>query len=297
MEIPPIATSMKSCSEGIKQDERLESDKKQTLSLSASVTKVREFNVPGVDDVYHVSLDQPDRLWISDSKDNLIQTDLQGNMIQKIETSGGHGYHTVTQGRDLIFTDKDKKVINRIAQDNNITEFIKTGDWKPLSIHSSHINGDLLVGMIKDGEAKVTRYNKTGKELQNIQRDNKGQELYCAPHYITENSNGDICTSDINKEAVVVVNKSGQHRFSYTGQEFRFGPYGICTDVLGHILVCDELSNTVQRLDQDCQFWSFLLNPQKQGVMFPCSFCVDDENNLYVGQRYNNTLTVYKYLQ
>ncbi|XP_062566308.1 tripartite motif-containing protein 2-like [Saccostrea cucullata] len=286
-------TAMKPTHKQMKED-RKKSDKKQTMSLSASVTKVREFTVSGVDNVLHVSLDQSERLWISDRFGNLIQTDLQRNVIQKIKTSGEcEGYHTVTQDRNLIFTNKNKRVINRITQDNNITEFIKTGDWTPFSIHSSHINGDLLVGMY----GQVTRYNKTGKELQNIQRDNKGQGLYSNPRYITENINGDICTSDYGK-GVVVVNKSGQHRFSYTGQGSRFRPYGICTDVLGHILVCDGYvsSNTVHLLDQDGQFLSILLT-QQQGVRSPRSVCVDDENNLYVGQYGTNTLTVYKYLQ
>ncbi|XP_062584958.1 uncharacterized protein LOC134246587 [Saccostrea cucullata] len=296
-EIKPIEnvynTAMKPTHEQMKED-RKKSDKKQTLSLSASVTKVREFNVPGVDRAFHVSLDQSDRLWISDEYGNLLQTDLQGNVIQKIETSGGRGYHTVTQDGVLIFTDKNKKVINTITKDNNITEFIKTGVWRPLSIHSSHINGDLLVGMVTLGEAKVTRYKKTGKELQNIQTDNKGQELYSYPHYIIENINGDICTSDFYKEAVVVVNKSGQHRFSYTGQELEFSPYGICTDVLGHILVCDRFINSVHLLDQDGQFLLLLLTSQQE-VECPRILCVDDENNLYVGQ-VTNKLTVYKYL-
>ncbi|XP_062590544.1 uncharacterized protein LOC134252123 [Saccostrea cucullata] len=294
METVSFSTPIKSTSE---QDKDVKSDKKQTMSLSASVTKVREIKVPGVNDVFHVTLDQSDRLWISDNKGNLVQTDLQGNVIQKIKTSGrDQGYHTVTQDRDLIFTDKGKNVINRITQDNNITEFIKTGDWEPLSIHSSHINGDLLVGMMTEGEAKVTRYNKTGKEQQNIQRDNKGQGLYSSPHYITENINGDICTSDYDK-GVVVVNKSGQHRFSYTGQESGFWPYGICTDVLGHILVCDGyfINNSVHLLDQDGQFLSLLLTKQ-QGLSLPRSVCVDKENNLCVGQVSKN-LTVYKYLK
>ncbi|XP_061182193.1 uncharacterized protein LOC133190532 [Saccostrea echinata] len=265
---------------------------KQILSLSSSVTKVRELKVPGVETVWHMSLDKSGRLWVSHIEGNLVQTDLQGNQLQKIKTSDGFGYHTMTQDGDLIFIDYKKKVINRITQDNNITEFIKTGDWAPISIHSSHINGDLLVGMVNSEEGKVTRYNKTGKELQNIQRDNKGQGLYSKPIYITENINGDICTSEYDK-AVVVVNKSGQHRFSYKGQGSVFRPYGICTDVLGHILVCD--SDNVHLLDQDGQFLSLLLtSPQ---VSNPISVCVDDENNLYVGQSRNNTVIVIKYLQ
>nr|XP_034317848.1 uncharacterized protein LOC105346070 [Crassostrea gigas] len=272
---------------------REKSDVKQTLCLSSSVTKVREYTVPGVDGVFHISLGNSGRLWVSDDFGNLVQTDLQGNQLQKIQTSGRDEiYHTVTQDGDLIYTDQDNKVINRITSDNTITKFIKTGDWEPLSIHSSHVNGDILVGM----NGKVTRYNKTGTEIQNIQRDNKGQPLYKYPHYITENINGDVCVSDYDNDAVVVVDKSGQHRFSYTGQGSGFIPNGICTDVIGHILVCESISKTVHLLDQDGQFLSKLLTPQ-QGVEYPYSVCVDDENNLWVGQGIIKTVTVYKYLQ
>ncbi|XP_034317841.2 tripartite motif-containing protein 3-like [Magallana gigas] len=273
---------------------REKSDVKQTLSLSSSVTKVRQYTIPGVDCVFHISLGKSGRIWVGGDFGNLVQTDLRGKQLQKIQTSGGdQGYHTVTQDGDLIYSDKHNKVINRITPDTTITEFIKTEDWEPLSIHSSHINGDLLVGMFTEDEGKVTRYNKTGTEIQNIQRDNKGQRLYSYPHYITENINGDVCVSDNNKHAVVVVDKSGQHRFLYTGQRSGFNPFGICTDVLGHILVCDSL--TVHLLDQDGQFLSLLLTSQ-QGVELPLSVCVDDENNLWVGQL-TNTVKVYKYLQ
>ncbi|XP_065938405.1 tripartite motif-containing protein 2-like [Magallana gigas] len=279
-----------------KQD-REKSDVKQTLSLSSSVTKVREYKVPGVGIVFHISLGKSGTLWGSDMSGNLVQTDLQGNQLQKIQTSGrDEGYHTVTQDGDLIYTDKRNKVINRTRTDNTITKFIETGDWEPFSVHSSHINGDLLVGMIKEGEpSKVTRYNKTGTEIQNIQRDDKGRGLYRMPHYITENINGDVCVSDWRKHAVVVVDKSGQHRFSYKGQRSGFDPYGICTDVLGHILVCDYISKTVHLLNQDGLFLSLLLTDQ-QGIDYPYSVCVDDKNNLWVGQLATNTVTVYKYL-
>ncbi|XP_022341340.2 uncharacterized protein LOC111135501 [Crassostrea virginica] len=290
-----VTTHMKSTEKQLEQTNE-KSNVKQTLSLSSSVTKVREYSVPGVGSVWHVSVDKPGRLWVSDYRGNLVQTDLQGKQLQKIQTSGRYGYHTATQDGDLIYTDKGKKKIYRITPDRKITEFINTGDWKPLGVYSSRINGDILVGMIKDKEAKVTRYSKAGKEIQNIQRNNQGQKLYSYPHYITENINGDICTSDYHKQAVVVVNNSGHHRFSYTGQGSGFYPYGICTDVLGHILVCDYFSHTVHLLDQDGGFLYVILSPQ-QGITSPCGVCVDDENNLYVGQGNTNTVTVYKYLQ
>nr|XP_022312758.1 uncharacterized protein LOC111117816 [Crassostrea virginica] len=287
-----VSTPMKFTEKQMEQSKE-KSDMKPTLSLSSSVTKVREYSVPGVNNACHVSVEKSGRLWVSNWSGNLVQTDLQGNLLQKIQTSGGSdGYHTATQDGGLIYTDRDKKVIYRITPDRKITEFIKTGDWEPVSVHSSRINGDILVGM---GGAKVTRYSEAGKEIQNIQRDNQGQGMYTLPHYITENINGDICTSDHNKRAVVVVNKSGQHRFSYTGQGSGFRPWGICTDVFGHILVCDIVSKTVHLLDQDGGFLSIILSEQ-QGIERPRGVCVDDENNLYVGQ-FNNKVTVYKYLE
>uniref|UniRef100_K1PIA9 Tripartite motif-containing protein 2 n=1 Tax=Magallana gigas TaxID=29159 RepID=K1PIA9_MAGGI len=275
------------------------SEVKPTLSLSSSVTKVREYKVPGVNRVCHISSGKSGRLWASDDVGNLVKTDLQGNQLKKIRTSGGsEGYHTVTQDGDLIFTDRKNKVINKIKQNKTIIEFIKTGDWEPISIHSSHINGDILVGMRNDEEAKVTRYNKTGKEIQNIQRDNQGQELYSDPHYITENINGDICTSDCHNQAVVVVNKMGKHRFSYTGQGYMFFPFGICTDLLGHIIVYDGYyeNKTVDILDQDGQFLFVLLTSQ-QSTECPRGICVDDENNFLVGEYFSNIAKVYKYLE
>ncbi|XP_062612353.1 uncharacterized protein LOC134274115 [Saccostrea cucullata] len=255
-------------------------------------SQVRTFIVPGVKEVFHMSLDQSDRLWVSDLRGNLVQIDLQGNLLQKIQTSKGHGYHTVTQTGDLIFTDKEKKVINRITLDKKSSKFIKTGAWRPISIHSSKINGDLLVGLVFNEEAKVTRYNKKGKELQIIQQNNEGEELFSYPHYIAENINGDICTSDVNKKMVVGVNKLGQHRFSYRGERLRFCPFGICTDVLGHIFVCDKFQ--VHVLNQDGKFLYLLLT--RHLMIDPSSVCVD-KNNLYVGADNGASFVMYNHLE
>ena len=102
------------------------------------------------------------------------------------------------------------------------------------------------------------------------------------------------------------MNKSGQHKFSYTGQGSDLRPLGICTDVLGHILVCDNVSKGVQLLDQQGSLLSVIRSPQQRGIQNPYCVCVDDKNNLYVGyvgyDGYAETLpfpiavTVYKYL-
>ena len=294
--IEEISRHMKSGERQLDQSTE-KNNSKQTLSLSSSFTKVRQYELP-VHNASHVSVDKSGILWVNCSGccGRLVSIDLEGNLLKTINTSsacGNGGFFAVMRCTNLIYTDGDE--IFRLEPHHipKITEFIKTGDWIPICLHSSHINGDILVGMYKDRKAKVTRYTTTGKEIQSIQRSDRGQ-IYDYPHYIAENINGDICTSDIGKCAVEVVNRSGQHRFSYMGFGPCFSPYGICTDVLGHILVCNMRRHSVDLLDQDGEY---LTSTSRQGIKTSCSLCVDDENNLYVGQYDTNIMIVYKYLQ
>ena len=59
-------------------------------------------------------------------------------------------------------------MILKITTNKKITEFIKTVEWGPLSVHvhSSRINRDILMGMIKAEEDKVTRYSKEEKNKE-----------------------------------------------------------------------------------------------------------------------------------
>lgn len=149
------------------------------------------------------------------------------------------------------------------------------------------------MGMVhRQRGAKVTRYNMKREEAQNITRDSKEQPMYSFPHYITENINGDICTSEYLKQGVQVVDKNGQHKFFYTDKDLH--PFGICTNAHGHILVCDIFSKTIHILDEHGQFLSGLLMSQ-QKLMCSGSVCVDEMDNLYVGQYKTNKVMVYKY--
>nr|XP_011419132.2 E3 ubiquitin-protein ligase TRIM71-like isoform X1 [Crassostrea gigas]XP_011419141.2 E3 ubiquitin-protein ligase TRIM71-like isoform X1 [Crassostrea gigas] len=295
--------SCTSTSKEVKGEYPKASNVQQTESPSASVIKVRELTVPGVERLFHLSIDTAEKVWASDNSGNLVQTDLQGNMLQEINTSRqGVGYHTVTENADLIYADRENKVIYKKSMDlKEVSPFMRILDWEPISINSSHKNGGIFVGMKKttgarNSDAKVVKYSKYGSYLHSIHRDNN-RNLYSEPHYITENINGDICTSDSGKQEVVVVNEAGQHRFSYRGQRSPFNPYGICTDTLGHIIVCDGYFNngTIDIIDTDGEFLTHLVS--QPGINRPYSVCVDDKNNLYVGYCSSNTLNVYKYLQ
>eukprot|EP00105_Crassostrea_gigas_P004739 XP_011418057.1 PREDICTED: protein lin-41 [Crassostrea gigas] len=144
---------------------------------------------------------------------------------------------------------------------------------------------------------KVTRYNQSGQLTQTIQNDNTGLGLYREPDYITENNNRDVVVSD-NGSAVVVTERGGRHRFSYTGHPSGSGlqPRGICTDALSHILVCDYRTNTVQMLDRDGQFLSHLLT-KSQEMGEPQSLSYDvNTHRLWVGSQDNNKVFVYSYI-
>ncbi|XP_065929026.1 tripartite motif-containing protein 3-like [Magallana gigas] len=181
------------------------------------------------------------------------------------------------------------------------TTFIKRTDstWRPQCVYWSPSTGDLLVGMyyIYTEIGKVTRYNQSGQLTQTIELDT-GRGLYSDPIYITENNNGDAVVSDFGSGTVVVTERGGRHRFSYTGHPSGsgLGPWGICTDALSHILVCDEWTKTVQMLDKDGQFLSHLLTEsQEMGRPWGLSYDVST-HHLWVGSRDNNKLCVYRYI-
>lgn len=92
-------------------------------------------------------------------------------MVQKMCMEISHRrYKPVVQMRDTTqsqHANREHNTINSISLDKSIAEVIGTKKWTPLSIHSSKMNGNLLVGMSKDGEGKVTRY-KTFKEREDI---------------------------------------------------------------------------------------------------------------------------------
>ncbi|XP_056018363.1 uncharacterized protein LOC125667395 [Ostrea edulis] len=286
------------------------------ISLSQKVvfsaSQISSITVP-VDKVRHISAVLSVRLWVSDYWGQLLQVDSSGRVLHdilRVEYSSFPfkfectGSHTVTEDGDLLLIDDDK--VRKLTSDGTVITLL-TQDWGAPCIHSSRINGDILVGSI----SKVTRYNRTGRKLQVIEKDDKGHSLYRSPIYITENKNGDIWISDLDKGAVVVVDKSGRHRFDYggrqsdytdrqsdyTGRQFPFSPRGICKDVLGHVLVCDFYNNSVHLLDQDGQFLSLLLTREQHGIHLPTALCVDDQHNLYLGQCDSNTINVYKYLK
>lgn len=281
--------------------------------LAMKIQKVKAIHVPDIDRCRHISCMKSNKTWVGDELGNLVEIDPKGNEIYKIKTHHFRqqptGFHAVTMEDELLFIDQYDDSISKLLSGRRKKTLIKFKEWTPISIHVSHSTDDLLVGMVDDTQqkAKVVRYDASGKELKTYEfHEDSKKRLYNRPHYLAENINGDIVVSDWEKQVVVAIGMTGNHRFDYDAEGGHppgtiFEPSGICTDVLGNILVCDNndhMDDSVHMLDKDGRFLCLLLRlPSSSLERRIRSIGVDDSCNLWIGDIDTNEIRVYKYLE
>ena len=284
-------------------------ENKLLLTLLSSPVLQKSLAVKGVKECLHMSFATQEHVWLSD-RHNLILTDTAtGDTLYDLKNVNelAWGLHTVNNACELIYIDKDYNInkLNSVGKPATIFKQNADVSSKPKCLYCSSFNGDLLVGMCRQDTwtGMLMRYNETGCLIQTIPSEEETKTLYRSPIYITENNNGDIVVSDDNLCAVVVTSNEGKHRFSYRGPEsgsvlFLPGirPRGICTDALSHILVCDEITDTVQMIDQDGRFISYLLTNQSKGIQKPRTLSYNKNTHLlWVGTlEGDKNLSVYR---
>lgn len=182
---------------------------------------------------------------------------------------------------------KKKKTVN-VVKNKTVKKLISYAEWMPCGVCSTS-SGDLLVILNSNSntQTKVVRYFGS-KEKQVIQLNEEGQSLFSSGYskrYITETRNLDICVSDCIGCSVVVVNKAGKHRFTYTGppstSKDSFDPRGIATDNQSQILTTDFTHRRVHILDQDGAFLRYIANCD---LDCPWGLCLDSRNNLFIAE-------------
>lgn len=293
-------------------------DKKKQNVYSESLIKLMNkpvlktfFTVAGVPGCDHISCLTPDRIWIKKNR-VLVLTDTSGNTIHTLSDlpyidlyNGIFAGHAIENTNELIYIDTEFN-INRLSEDLTIknTVLSKQVISKPLCIYSIPANGDILIGIsnyiIKrvTGRSNITRYKMSGEVVETIVHDNAGHELYDEPQCISVNINGDVIVSDKGRNAVIVVKGERRHRFTYTGHPPESGllPYGICTDTMSHILLCDGKTNTIQIINSDGSFVSFLSSKFTE-LCKPYTLGYDMRTHfLLVGEKDRDLVFCYKYI-
>lgn len=195
-----------------------------------------------------------ERIWTIGQSNAMKLHNLQGQLLESIKTKSGNAPEdiAVTKEGNLVYTDPKDKSLN--IGNSEIQTVIKLKKWIPLKVCSTS-SGELLVLMLSndDNQTKVVRYDGP-KKKQSIQFNERKQPLFSSnppfayTKYITENRNKDICVTDNGASAVVVVNRAGKLRFTYTGVSNKlFDPVGITSDSQGRILISDRCNCIVHR--------------------------------------------------
>lgn len=285
------------------------------LCFSEMAGTDREYTIAGIRNAQHMSLDSRDKtIYVGDGVGNIIRIDREGNYkgrpLASTSLPGDFMVHHTVRNAVLYYTywigqqsgiqkiknaDSPNEAKFDAAFEFNIEDTEKNKDgnskkWKPISIHAS--SNSILVGMTRGKEGSVAICDLAGNLQQRIRwyDDSQDQLVYNCPHYITENVDGVICTSDSTKSAVMLVNPGNR---TFTPLEYPNGisdPKGICTDTRRNVIVC--FNKAVYMFDTKCT-WHELL--QKKTEYDPVSVCVDTDRFLYVGFNQNNIVKKFRY--
>ncbi|XP_034308292.2 uncharacterized protein [Magallana gigas] len=242
-----------------------------------------------------------DRIWTSGWGRNIKCFNIEGSLLQTIQTVIFPNDIAVDSNGDLLYSDGEAKTVNKVMN-GQTEELIRLQGWEPSKLCVTSTD-DLLVAMFSNdqNQSKVVRYLGS-TEKQTIQFDEKGKPLYsgnATPKYITENKNHDICVADCRARAVVVVNQDGKLRWRYTGhpsvtKNEPFKPFGITTDSQSRILSADTGNHCIHILDQNGQFLRYIDNCDLEE---PYGLCVDNNDSLFVSEYSKSNVKKIKYLK
>ncbi|XP_061195397.1 E3 ubiquitin-protein ligase TRIM71-like [Saccostrea echinata] len=293
---------LKLCDDSL-QNKQPTSSASKTLSIKTILgfsVKIGEAKTKKENLLYATCLDDRSA-YISGEGPGILLIDRSGTELDNVSTDSKPWGLGVMQDGSLIYTDGSDKAIYSFSLSKEKTKLITT-EHGPRGLCCIR-SGDILVCMGLFNAARVVKYSKSGKKIQEFQTDQNGERLFIHPRFICENVNDDFCISDLNfmNNNVVVLNKSGNLRFRYDGNvvfktlKEEFQPSGVATDSLGHILIADNANKAVHLISQDGNFLSYILT-EDDGISRPWGISVDTSDNLWLVEEENTCVKVYQYL-
>lgn len=284
------------------------------LTLMSSNVLQRTIKVKGVKHCYFISCLKSNLLCVCDGSTLTLTNPATGKTLHRLYSiaRSSTGIHTVNSAGEIIYISEKMKIKKLCKKQKTVTTLIKRtrNSMTPRCVYCSPFSENLFVGMMGfdkiefETTGKVMRYDSTLILTQTIKDENKPRSWYKDPRFITENNNGDVVVSDIfrnlpNRGELVVTSREGIRRFTYTGPppdipgSGLFLPQGICTDVLSHILVYDGITHTVQMIDRDGRFLSYLLARNSIGASLSYDMST---HQLLVGSWNSKIVDVYRYI-
>ena len=241
--------------------------------------------------LYDMAVTDDQTVWMGGESRELKLFDLQGHLHHTV-TITCRGIYICMYNKQLVFT--DTKVVKKISDDDTVVTMFTTGDWKSYGVTGS-ASGDLLVCLRKDDQSKVVRYSSIGTVLQEIQYDSQCQPLYQSAWYIVENVNGDIIVNDSKKRNVIVVNRLGILRYTYSRRNNDLDASSVTTDSVGHVYVTDFKGDKIHMLDRDGRFLRYII--PEGGIKGPRAVCMIGECEMIVGEQNTGLAKRIKFLE
>lgn len=271
---------------------------------NASIQIIRSLNLGKKEIVSLAYCSDPEAFWVyPDGGNAFLKYDGENNQLDTLNVEIDHLRNKpicVVDNENLVLFKKNSSTIYML-KDSQSKLFI---DVAPVSV--AYIcptkDGELLIGIVQSEHLAIGRFSLTGECKHYITplfdewtpeplfKNFSGNRLY-----IDENVNGDICLSI---GIVQVLCANGDHRFTYEGKEASMSkPFlsrGICTDVLGNILVADKNNRGIHVLDIYGGFLTMFTIPDEPEAC-PISLCIDHKNNICVGCT-DGKIRILKYL-
>lgn len=275
------------------------------LLENASLQIVRSLKLDEGEIISLAYCSDPEAFWVYSSSGDFLKYNENGSQLEILKAKLSY-----IRNKPICVVDSAKLVFFR----NNASEiYMFDGSQRKLFIDFTPMGAaclcptkddELLIVIVKSQEnyIAICRFQLTGECKQYITPmfDKWTPEILFKNKndnrlYINENLNGDICLSF---GKVIVLRANGEFRFAYEGKEASLPQpllsRGICTDVLGNILVVDEYNRGIHVLNKDGGFLTMLTIPGDPQAC-PISLCLNRKNNLCIGCK-DGKIRILKYL-
>lgn len=244
---------------------------------------------------------EDDRVWIYGTDEILREVDITGTVQNCITAISKNSQKDIAKNKmgEIVYSHLSDECVN-IVREGKISKLLDLSGWIPFGV-TFNADDDLMVCMRREDyqESKVGIFSQ-GKLKKEIQFDETGKPLFSASRnnmYIKENANKDICVSDWNACAVIVLKSSGELRFHYTGNLSRsfkqFYPHGIVTDNYCRILVVDRKNDCLHVIDRNGKFLTYITC----SLQDPYVLSMDPDENVWVGEYDTGCVKVIRYLE